>query len=94
MPTISPLRTSNETSLTTRSCVNGSWMVQFFTSSTVSPTVRGRRGNMLVSGRPTMFWIIRSSGMAVLASVMTVRPSRSTVIRSAIRATSFSRCEM
>jgi hypothetical protein len=41
-----------------------------------------------------MFWIIRPSGMLALSSVTTVRPSRSTVIRSAIRVTSRSRWEM
>ena len=69
---------------------------QSFTTSTGSPIFASRSGKRWARSRSTMLRMIRSSSTGSLRQSMlsTVRPSRSTVMRSATRATSFNLCEI
>ncbi len=98
MPTISPRRTSKSTPLITcRSAWSGWWTDQSATLKIVSPILGWSRfGKRCSRSRSTILRMMRSSSTAPSwqSMVSTVRPSRSTVMRSATFETSFSLCEM
>ena len=96
-PTTSPLLRLNDTLFTmARDSFIGSNTVRPSTLSISSPgevTLHGKRSSI---SRPTMLRIRRSSSisLSLFATVSITLPSRSIVMASATRVTSFSLCEM
>ena len=88
-PTISPRLTVRLTSLTPASRDD-----RPSTSSTGTPMATSRFGKTEATSRPTISLISAAASTAAMAWVPTVRPSRSTVTRSASRGSSSRRCEM
>ena len=89
MPSTSPRCTSNETfSTTKRPGFAGSATDRFSTASAVSACTDDGRGYSVSTARPTIIEITRAGVIAVVSSVPTERPSRSTVMRSEMRKTS------
>ena len=85
--TISPERTSKETSVNTPS------LVSRCTASTASPTSASTFGYSAVSSRPTIRRTSSSESMSAAAVSWTTSPSRITVIVEQISKISSSRCE-
>ena len=89
MPSISPARTSKPTSLrTSRPGFSGSSTDQPVTASIGLPAVVSGRGYRFFTSRPTISEITRSWVACLAGWVAIERPSRSTVMRSAIWNTS------